>query len=77
MVDSIYTRTWRWDSRTGRLAVEWRSIQHPERGNRIDLMMERWEWDCPGELKEEGRNEAVEVPERDVESSVIVPIVGG
>ena len=44
MVASIYTRTWRWDSRTGRLAVELRSILHPERGTGVDLMMERW--DC-------------------------------
>ena len=29
-------------------------------------------WDCPGELKKEGRNDAVEVPEREVESSGIV-----
>ena len=29
-------------------------------------------WGCPGELKKEGRNEAVEVPEREVESSGIV-----
>ena len=28
-------------------------------------------WDCPGELKEERRNEAVEMPEREVESSGI------
>ena len=28
-------------------------------------------WDCPGELKKEGHNEAVEVPEREVESSGI------
>ena len=27
---------------------------------------------CPGELKKEGRNDAVEVPEREVESSGIV-----
>ena len=31
-----------------------------------------WPWDCPGELKKEGRNDAVEVPEREVESSGIV-----
>ena len=29
-------------------------------------------WDCPGELKKEGRNDAVEVPEREVKSSGIV-----
>ena len=44
MVASIYTRTWRWDSRTGRLAVELRSILHPERSTAVDLMMELW--DC-------------------------------
>ena len=27
---------------------------------------------CPGELKKEGRNDAVEMPEREVESSGIV-----
>ena len=29
-------------------------------------------WDFTGELKKEGRNEAVEVPEREVKSSGIV-----
>ena len=29
-------------------------------------------WDCPGELKKEGCNNAVEVPGREVESSGIV-----
>ena len=29
-------------------------------------------WDCPGELKKEEHNDAVEVPEREVESSGIV-----
>ena len=62
MEASIYTRTWRWDSRTKRLAVELRSILHGAMGL----------WDCPGELKKEGRNDAVEVPEREVESSGIV-----
>ena len=49
MVASIYTRTGRCDSRTGRLAVEFRSILHPERGTGVDLMMERWAWSIFGD----------------------------